>query len=65
MTNQTAMLYGQYLNPRDFRFSRNQDEAGIAHLQWERRLKPLRPLSRDIAMGIGVVSTIAAACLLF
>lgn len=57
-------LSGEYLSPKTFRFSRTQDEAGIAYLPWEHRLKPLRPLSRDIAFGVGLASTIAVAVLL-
>jgi hypothetical protein len=64
MTNQIAGLSGEYLSPKTLRFSRTQEEAGISYLPWESRLKPLRPLSHDIALGLGVVSTIAVACLL-
>jgi len=63
MSIQIAAQCGAYLNSRDLRFPRNQEEAGISHLQWEGRLKPLRPMSHDVAMGIGVFSTIAVACL--
>jgi hypothetical protein len=63
MPNQVAALYSEYLTPKMFRFSRNQMEAGISHLPWEARLRPLRPLSQDIAVGIGVVSMFAAVCL--
>jgi len=32
--------------PKDFRFSRTQREAGIAHLPWDTRLSPpLRPVA--------------------
>ena len=53
---------GQYLDPNDLRFARNQREAGIEHLEWEDRIKPLRPIAYDIALGLGVVSAVAAAC---
>lgn len=64
MTEPNVIISSQYVSPKALRFSRNQVEAGIAHLPWESRLKPLRPLSRDIVLTIGVASTIAAACLL-
>lgn len=31
-------------DPRDWRFSRTQREAGIEHLKWEARIRPVRPL---------------------
>jgi hypothetical protein len=36
---------------RDYRFARTQQEAGIEGLEWERRLKPLRPWLFNIAAG--------------
>lgn len=30
--------------PRDYRFARTQREAGIENLEWEGRIKPMRPL---------------------
>lgn len=54
---------GEYLDPRSLRFARTQREAGIEHLEWEGRIKPLRPLSHDVVVGLGLVVT-AAACLL-
>jgi len=55
-------IRGQYVDPNNLRFARNQREAGIEHLQWEDRIKPLRPIAYDIALGLGVVSAVAAAC---
>jgi len=55
-------IRGQYLDPNDLRFARNQREAGIEHLQWEDRIKPLRPIAYDIALGLSVVSAVAVAC---
>jgi hypothetical protein len=54
-------LRGEYLDTRNFRFSRNQRDAGIEHLTWEGRMKPIRPLSVDIAVGLGVISAAATA----
>jgi len=48
-------LSGEYLDTRTFRYARNQRDAGIEHLQWESRMKPLRPLSYDIAIGAGAL----------
>jgi hypothetical protein len=62
MTTPVMAIRGQYLDPNDLRFARNQREAGIEHLQWEDRIKPLRPIAYDIALGLGVVSAVAAAC---
>lgn len=31
-------------DPHDFRYCRNQREAGIEHLEWEDRIKPIRPV---------------------
>jgi hypothetical protein len=31
-------------DPRDFRYSRTQRDAGIEHLEWEDRIKPIRPI---------------------
>ncbi|HTP75851.1 MAG TPA: hypothetical protein VMJ73_02625 [Rhizomicrobium sp.] len=64
MTTRIHALNGGYESPKHLRFARNQAEAGISHLPWEERLAPLRPLSRDVAVALGLVSTMAAACLL-
>jgi hypothetical protein len=65
MIDPILLIGSQYTGPKAPRFARNQAEAGIAHLPWESRLKPMRPLARDIALTIGVASTIAAAAVLF
>ena len=62
MNSPILAIRGQYLDPNDLRFARNQREAGIEHLEWEDRIKPLRPIAYDIALGLGVVSAVAAAC---
>jgi hypothetical protein len=64
MTRKIYALNGQYESPKILRFARNQVEAGISHLPWEGRLQPLRPISRDIAVALSFVSTMAAACFL-
>ena len=64
MSDPRIVIGSQYTGPKAPRFARNQSEAGIAHLPWESRLKPLRPLSRDIVVTIGLASTIAAAAVL-
>ena len=64
MTTQAIALNSGYVNHKSLRFSRTQMEAGIAHLPWDKRLKPPRPLSYHMALGVGVASTIAVACLL-
>ena len=44
------------LDPRDFRFARTQREAGIEHLEWEERIKPIRPIwAFAIAAGCWIV----------
>jgi hypothetical protein len=62
MNTPILAIRGQYLDPNDLRFARNPREAGIEHLQWEDRIKPLRPIAYDIAFGLSVVSAVAAAC---
>jgi hypothetical protein len=61
MTTTICALSGEYLDTKAFRFARNQRDAGIEHLEWESRLKPLRPWSHDIALGLGVAMAAAAA----
>jgi hypothetical protein len=63
MNTQITALTGEYLDPRDMRFCRTQHEAGIAHLRWEKRLKPLRPLSHDLAAVLVTAATIMSAVL--
>jgi hypothetical protein len=62
MNTPILAIRGQYLDPNVLRFARTQREAGIEHLEWEDRIKPLRPIAYDIALGLGVVSAVAAAC---
>jgi hypothetical protein len=56
MNSAITALSGEYLDTRTFRYARNQRDAGIEHLQWEGRMKPLRPLSYDIALGLGALA---------
>jgi hypothetical protein len=37
---------------RDYRFARTQREAGIETLEWEGRLRPLRPWLYWLAVGV-------------
>jgi|HubBroStandDraft_1064217.scaffolds.fasta_scaffold422451_2 hypothetical protein len=62
MNTPILAIRGQYLDPNDLRFARNQREAGIEHLEWEERIRPLRPIAYDIALGLGVASAVAAVC---
>lgn len=62
MNTPIMAVRGQYLDPNNLRFARNQREAGIEHLEWEQRIKPLRPIAYDVALGLSVVSAVAAAC---
>jgi hypothetical protein len=62
MNTPIVAICGQYVDPNDLRFARTQREAGIDHLEWEERIKPLRPIAYDIALGLGVVSAVAMAC---
>ena len=55
---------GEYLDIRNLRFSRNQRDAGIEHLEWENRIKPLRPLSHDLVLAACVLM-LAASTMLF
>jgi hypothetical protein len=53
----------QYLDPNELRFARNQREAGIEHLEWEERIRPLRPISYDVVLASGLIFAILALCL--
>jgi len=53
-----------FVNLRILRFSRNQREAGIDHLQWEDRIKPMRPLTYDIGVGVSAASSLLLALVL-
>src|ERR1022692_2951827 len=65
MATSVSALKGQYLNHHTFRFARTQREAGLEWFDWEHRLKPLRPLSHDIAISVVAVAAIVMAFLLF
>ena len=55
MTTAITALSGEYLDTRTFRYARTQRDAGIEYQPWEERLKPLRPLSVDIAIAAAAV----------
>lgn len=46
------------------RFPRNSREAGQEHIEWEARLKPLRPWSNDIRDGVLCVALMVVVCAL-
>jgi hypothetical protein len=58
-----AALSGEYLDPKVFRVSRSQKEAGIGHLEWEERVKPLRSWSSGVLASTIVTSSIVVALL--
>jgi hypothetical protein len=64
MMSCNSPLRGEYFDPQTFRIARTQREAGIDQFGWESRIRPLRPLSYDIGLGIGAVMAIGAACFL-
>jgi hypothetical protein len=53
------------MNHHTFRFARTQKEVGLEWFDWEHRLKPLRPLSHDLALGAMAIAAIVTAFLLF
>jgi hypothetical protein len=63
MMSYHSALAGEYFDPQTFRIARTQREAGIEHFDWEGRIRPLRSLSYDMGLGLGVVMAIGAACL--
>lgn len=63
MSTAITALSGEYLDTRTFRYARTQRDAGIEYQQWEDRLKPLRPLSIDIAIGAAAIAAGVAAVL--
>jgi hypothetical protein len=58
-----AALSGEYLDPKVFRVSHSQKEAGIDHLEWEKRTRPLRSWSSGVLAPTIVTFTIVAALL--
>jgi hypothetical protein len=64
MANHIRALNGEYLNHHTFRIARTQREAGLDWFGWESRLKPLRPISYDVAAGVGVVASVGLLLLL-
>ncbi|HWX90833.1 MAG TPA: hypothetical protein VNY75_11035 [Rhizomicrobium sp.] len=64
MAGHICALNGEYLNHHTFRIARTQREVGLDRFGWEGRLKPLRPISYDVAAGIGVVASVGLMLLL-
>lgn len=54
MTTHHCVLSRDYFDPKSLRLSRNQREAGIEHLEWADRVRPLRPLTHDIGFGVSI-----------
>ena len=52
----------QYLDPNSLRFARTQREAKIEHLEWESRIRPLRPIYHDVALAGGAFVAFIALC---
>ena len=46
------------------RFPRNSREAGQEHIEWEDRLKPLRPWAKDVRDGMLCVAVVVTICAL-
>ena len=65
MHSAITALNGEYLDLRTFRYARNQRDAGIEHMEWEERMKPLRPLAYDVAIGAGALAAALTAFLVF
>ena len=63
MSSPILALKGQYLDLNDFRFARNQREAGIEHLEWEDRVRPMRPISYDVVLASGIIVALVVLCM--
>jgi hypothetical protein len=55
----------QYVDPNALRFARNQREAGIEHLEWEGRIRPLRPIFYDVVLAGGIMIGLSVALGIF
>jgi hypothetical protein len=62
MSSPIMAMGSQYLDHKALRFARNQREAGIEHLEWEGRMRPLRPIFYDVALASGLVLAFGAVC---
>ena len=65
MSNTVLAMGSQYTDCRAMRFARNQREAGIENLEWEGRMRPLRPLMPDVALASGLVFAFVTAVSFF
>jgi hypothetical protein len=63
MNDHHLVLSRDYFNPKFNRMPRNQREAGIDHLEWERRMRPLRPLTDDIGYVAGSAFALLFVCM--
>jgi hypothetical protein len=61
-SGQVFSIGSQYNGTNALRFARNQREAGIEHLEWENRIRPLRPLVYDVALATGLVMAVVGVC---
>jgi hypothetical protein len=61
-TSHAVTIGSQYVQTGALRFARNQREAGIEHLEWESRIRPLRPLVYDVALATGLVMAVVGVC---
>ncbi len=59
MSAHHLVLSRDYYNPKFLRLPRNQREAGIDHMEWEDRLKPLRPLAVDVGVAVSAMLMLA------
>ena len=55
MTHRPLVLSRDYFNHKFLHMPRNQREAGIDHLEWEDRIKPMRPLTADLGIAVGAM----------
>ena len=65
MSNTVLAMGSQYVDYKAMRFARNQREAGIEHLEWEGRIRPLRPIMNDVMLASGLLFAVVTAVGLF
>ena len=63
MSSSPLVMSRDYFNPKFLRLPRNQREAGIDHLEWEERVRPLRPLTYDIGFCVSIAVGLLFACI--
>lgn len=63
MTTHHCVLSRDYFDPKSLRLPRNQREAGIDHLEWADRMRPLRPLTYDIGFAVSGVFALLLVCM--